>query len=76
LGVIVVFNELCYGVICILHGSFSLIDIASYFFVIVIFYCANKTAFHMPDWKFSEGGRCVKLGLKMGRCRKKRWKLL
>jgi len=27
------------------------------FFVIAIFYCANATAFHMPDWKFVEGGR-------------------
>ena len=25
------------------------------FFGIVIFYCANTTAFHMTDWKFSEG---------------------
>jgi len=25
--------------------------------VIVIFYCANTAAFHMPDWKASEGGR-------------------
>ena len=22
-----------------------------------IFYCANTNAIHMPDWKFSEGGR-------------------
>jgi len=27
-----------------------------FFLVIVIFYCANATAFHMPDWKFSEVG--------------------
>jgi len=39
--------------------------------VIVIFYCANATPLHMPDWKFSEGGRLVKLGCKMGRCMKK-----
>ena len=25
------------------------------FFSIVIFYCANTTAFHVTDWKFSEG---------------------
>jgi len=25
----------------------------------------------MPDWKFSEGGRWVKLGCKMGRCIKR-----
>jgi len=32
------------------------IDILRYFLVIVmIFYCANTNAFHMPDWKFSEG---------------------
>jgi len=30
-------------------------DIVGYFLVIVIFYFANTTAFHMPDWKFSEG---------------------
>jgi len=28
--------------------------IVRYFLVIVIFYFANTTAFHMPDWKFSE----------------------
>jgi len=32
-------------------------DVVRYFIVIVIFYCANTTAFHMSDWKFSEGGR-------------------
>jgi len=37
----------------------------------VIVYCANTTAFHMPDWEFSEGGRWVKLGCKMGRRMKK-----
>jgi len=31
--------------------------IVSYFLVIVIFYCADTTALHMPDWNFSEGGR-------------------
>jgi len=46
-------------------------DIVYYFFVIVIFYCANTTAFHMPDCKFSEEGRYVKLGCKMGHCMKK-----
>ena len=46
-------------------------DVVRYFIVIVIFYCANTTAFHMPDWKFSEGGRWVKLGCKMGRRMKK-----
>ena len=30
-------------------------DIVRYFIVIVIFYCANTTAFHMSDWKFSKG---------------------
>jgi len=46
----------------------------------VILYRANTTALHMPDGKFSEGGRKVKLGCKMGRCMKKvenhwpRWK--
>jgi len=28
-----------------------------YFLVIVIFYCANTTAYRMSDRKFSEGGR-------------------
>ena len=32
-------------------------DIVNYFLVIVIFYCADTTALHMPDWKFSKGGR-------------------
>ena len=32
-------------------------DIVRYFLVIVIFYCANTTAFHMHEWKFLEGGR-------------------
>jgi len=31
-------------------------DIVRYFLVIEIFYCANTTAFHMSDWKISEGG--------------------
>jgi len=31
-------------------------DIVRYFLVIVIFYCASKTTFHMYDWKFLEGG--------------------
>jgi len=30
-------------------------DIVVYFFVIVIFYCANTTALPMSDWKISEG---------------------
>ena len=46
-------------------------DVVRYFTVIVIFYCANTTAFHISDWKFSEGGRWVKLGCKMGRRMKK-----
>jgi len=29
-------------------------DIDRYFFDIVIFYCANTTAFPMSDWKISE----------------------
>jgi len=37
----------------------------------VILYCANTTALHMPDWKYSEEGLSVKLGSKMGRCMKK-----
>jgi len=32
-------------------------DIACYFLAVEIFYCATTTAFHMPDWKISEGGR-------------------
>ena len=39
--------------------------------VIVIFYCANTTAFRMPHGKFSEWGRWVKLGFKIGCCMKK-----
>jgi len=31
-------------------------DIVSYLLAIVLFYCANTTALHMSDWKFSEGG--------------------
>jgi len=27
------------------------------FLVIVILYCANRTAFHIHDWKVLEGGR-------------------
>jgi len=46
-------------------------DIVRYFIVIMIFYCTNTTAFHMSDWKFSKGGRWVKLGCKMGRRMKK-----
>jgi len=30
-------------------------DNLRYFLVIEIFYCANTIAFHMPDWKISEG---------------------
>ena len=69
LVVILVFNELCCGVLCIQHGYLSLMmpcariwwvfvqhsDILSSFLVIVIFYCANETALHMPDRKFSKG---------------------
>jgi len=29
-------------------------DIVCYFLVIVIFYCANTAAFHMPDWNFGK----------------------
>jgi len=46
-------------------------DIVRYFLVTAVFYCENKTVFHKPDWKFSEGGRWVKLGCKMGPCMKK-----
>jgi len=45
--------------------------ISCYFVVTVIFYCSNTTAFDMSDWKFSKGGRLVKLGCKMGRRMKK-----
>jgi len=41
-------------------------DIGCYSLAIVVFHCANTTAFHMPNWKFSE----VKLGCKMGCCMK------
>jgi len=58
-------------VICIRHGSLSLMlsyvlanesllnIVISYvsFLVIVILYCANRTAFHIHDWKVLEGGR-------------------
>jgi len=27
----------------------------SYFLIIVIFYCANTTALHGPDWNFRNG---------------------
>jgi len=37
----------------------------------MIFYYGSITALHMPDWKFSEGGRWVKFNCKMGRCMKK-----
>jgi len=30
-------------------------DILRYFLVTEIFYCANTIAFHMLDWKISEG---------------------
>jgi len=30
-------------------------DTVRYFVLIVIFYCANTPALHMPDWEFSEG---------------------
>jgi len=45
-------------------------DIVRYFLVIVIFYCANTTAFRMSDWKTFEWGRYVELSCKMGRCLK------
>jgi len=47
------------------------IDIASYFLIILIFYCSNTTAFHISDWKILEGGRLVELNCKMGRCLQK-----
>jgi len=31
-------------------------DIVCYFLVIEIFYCPNKIAFHMLDWKISKAG--------------------
>jgi len=45
--------------------------IVCYFIGNVIFYCANTTAFHMSAWKFSEGGRQVKMNCKMCRRMKK-----
>jgi len=33
----------------------TIVDIVRYFLVIVIFYCANTTAFLMSDWKFWKG---------------------
>jgi len=48
-----------------------IVNIVRYFLVIVILHCANKTALHIPDWKFSVGGDKVKLGCKMGGCTKK-----
>jgi len=32
-------------------------DIISYILVILIFYCANTTAFQISDWKILEGGQ-------------------
>ena len=32
-------------------------DIVSYFLVILIFYCANSTAFYISDWKNLEGNQ-------------------
>jgi len=43
-------------------------DFVRCYLVNVIFYCANTTAFHMHDLRFSEGGRQVNFGYKMGRC--------
>jgi len=42
---------ICMNLIVFLQQS----DILHYFLVIDIIYCANTTAFHMPDWKISEG---------------------
>ena len=71
LGVIIVFYELCCGVICIRHRSLSHwrchvhefnkwvfvqhSDIVRYFLAIVIFHCARTIASHLSDWKFSKG---------------------
>ena len=33
------------------------IGTASYVLVILIFYCAKTTAFHLSDWKIVEGGQ-------------------
>jgi len=71
LGIIVVFNELCCGVCvygtglfhwcCLVHEFTKWVlfnTVISYvIFSHVIFYCANTPACHVPDWKFSEGGR-------------------
>jgi len=40
----------CASMIFVKHS-----DIVRYYLDIVIFYCANTTAFTMPDWKISEG---------------------
>jgi len=45
--------------------------IQRYFLVIIICHSASTTAYHMPDWKYSEGGPEVKLGFKIGHCMKK-----
>jgi len=45
--------------------------VISYFLVIAIFCCANATAIHMLDWRFSEGGHQVKLGWKISHYIKK-----
>jgi len=45
-------------------------DIVRYFLVIVIFYCANTTAFPMSDWKISEGVDRLNRVAKMGLCLK------
>jgi len=36
----------------------------------MIFYCANTTAYHMPEEKFLEAGHWVKLDCDMGCCMK------
>jgi len=42
------------------------------FLGIVIFCCANATAFHMSDWKISEGSLgSITVSCKMGRCFKR-----
>ena len=41
----------------LINESLFNIVISYVFLVMVICYYANTTAFHMPDWKFSEGVR-------------------
>jgi len=50
-GVSLTDAAMCMNLIVLVKHS----GIISYFLVIEIFYCANTTAFHLPDWKILEG---------------------